>query len=76
MRWKAKYTTTDYKEGATRLKRAFAYMPLYITGEIVWLEMYDVLQVYTITKQKAIIDGQEQLFSIGKWINLSKRLCK
>jgi hypothetical protein len=76
MRWKAKYTKADFKEGITRLERSFAWLPVYIGGEIIWLEKYEILQVYQITKIIALIDNEPQTFSIGAWTNLSTRTCK
>lgn len=73
MRWKAKYTKADYQHGTTRLKRSFAWWPVYISGEIIWMESYETLQVFKITQEKVIIDEQETLFACGSWINLSKR---
>lgn len=73
MRWKAKYTKADYQHGTTRLKQCFAWLPVYISGVIVWLEGYEVLQVYKIMNEKVIIDQQETLFTSGSWQNLSKR---
>jgi hypothetical protein len=75
MHWKAKYTRADYKEGATRLKRCFAWLPVYISGDMVWLESYEVLQVYNVSQEKVIIDSKEKVFALGAWKNLSKR-CK
>lgn len=73
MQWKAKYTLTDYPQGATRLKRCFAWMPVYISGNIIWLEAYEVLQVYNISTEKANIEDKETTFALGAWKNLDKR---
>lgn len=73
MRWKAKYTKADYQHGTTRLKRSFAWWPLYISGNMVWFETYETLQVYKVVKETAIIEEQETLFEIGSWINLDRR---
>lgn len=73
MHWKAKYTRTDYADGATRLKRAFAWLPIYIEGDIIWLQGYEILQVYKLVEQKVIIDAKETIFVNGNWQNLSKR---
>lgn len=73
MRWKSKYTKADYQHGTTRLKRSFAWLPVYISGVVVWLERYETLQMYKITNENVIIDQQETLFASGSWQNLSKR---
>ena len=75
MQWKAKYTKADYLQGATRLKRCFAWLPVYISGNMIWFETYEILQMYNITQEKAIIDTKETIFALGAWKNLSKR-CK
>lgn len=75
MQWKAKYTTADYSEGTTRLKRVFAWLPTYINGVKVWLETYEILQVYVIDKDTVLIEEKQTVFSNGFWKNLSKR-CK
>lgn len=66
----------EIANGTTRLRRKFAWLPTYISGTIVWLERYEVLQVYIISDQKVIIEEKETIFVIGVWKNLSKRLCK
>ena len=76
MHWKAKYTRVNYQDGATRLKRCFAWIPVYINGCIHWLESYEVLQVYNVFNKTVMIDEEPKKFIIGKWENLSKRLCK
>lgn len=74
MKWKAKYTKTDYSNGSTRLKRVFAFLPAYVNGFIVWLSTYEILQAYIIEEFTITIEGKETLFANGKWKNLSKRL--
>lgn len=74
MKWKAKYTKVDYPNLATRVKRVFAWKPTYIAGLIVWLQYYEVLQVYEIKEFIVEIDGEKVYFSKSDWIDLSKRL--
>jgi len=77
MRWKAKYTKAEYKPGTTRLKRVFAFIPTYINGEMVWLETYDVLQVYHSQQYNCKLpdlkETEESVFNVCRWVNLSKR---
>lgn len=75
MKWNAKHTKPEIIAGTTRLERRFAWLPFYIDGLILWFTTYEVLQVYRITEEKVIIDGQPVIFSPGKWINLANR-CK
>lgn len=76
MRYKAKYTRADYAHGTTRLKRAFAWIPVYINGENIWLENYEILQAYLIKELSLKIEGKDKpvFFSSGKWVNVSKRI--
>jgi hypothetical protein len=75
MQWKAKYTKADYPEGATRLKRCFAWLPLYIDGTMIWLETYDTLQGYIYDKDELVIDGEKVVVITKYWKNKGKR-CK
>lgn len=75
MRWPAKYTEVELKDGDVRLKRCFAWLPVYVDGNKVWLEHYEYLQVLRITEQKVIIDGETSTFLVKTWINIAKR-CK
>jgi hypothetical protein len=74
MRKKARFTKTDYPNGATRQKRVFAWLPTYVSGEIVWLEYFEVLQAYIIEEISLRLDGKDQLFAVASWRNISKRL--
>lgn len=74
MRWPAKHTRPEINAGATRITSVFAWLPVYISGTMVWLEFYEILQVYNISDQKVIIEEKETTFVLRKWINLSKRL--
>ena len=70
MKWKARYTHTDYATGTTRLKRAFAWLPVYIDGYYIWLADYETLQVYE-TKTTSTDSG---IFKNSQWVNISKRI--
>ena len=74
MRKKAKFTRADYAHGTTRQKRVFAFWPTYVSGEIVWLETFEVLQAYLIEEIELTVDGRKQFFGIGTWRNVSKRI--
>ena len=78
MRWKAKYTKADYPQHATRMLRIFAFLPVYIEGDFIWLETYEVLQAYIITEVELEINVREeykkQFFATGKWVSISKRV--
>ena len=75
MKWPAKYTQVEPKDGDTRLERRFAWAPVYIDGSRVWLQYYEILQVLRISEEKVVIDGEPFRFYVKTWINLAKR-CK
>lgn len=79
MKWKAKYTEVHYPNGASRLKRIFAWSPVYIDGTMLWLETYEVLQMYVLNTHKVILDPTSKEttnFHTGVWIDISKRFIK
>ena len=80
MKWKARYTETHYPHGTSRLKRCFAWVPVYVDGTIVWLETYEILQMYSVTVHTVILDpaNNKELtnFYSGNWVEISKRLIK
>jgi hypothetical protein len=80
MIWKAKYTIADYRHGTTRLKRIFAWLPTYIDGSKIWLDTYEILQVYIIENYPVVLDeaSPKEITSFyrGKWVDVSKRLIK
>lgn len=75
MIWKAKYTKETYPPGTTRVKRVFAWLPFEINGDIVWLESYEIYQLFA-TKEYPVVDAETSktlLFKVNEWINLSYR---
>jgi hypothetical protein len=76
MRWNAANIRTDNKQGDISLIRRFAWLPTYIAGKIVWLEFFDILQMYEVHTYTVTIDEQQTAFVTGKWIHLSKRIAE
>jgi hypothetical protein len=74
LKWLAKHTKIDYANGTTRLHRRFSWLPVYISGEYVWLCMYEVLQYFEVKIYTTTIETKEVNFKTGQWINLSKRI--
>jgi len=74
MRWNAANIATEIANGTLRLQRRFAWLPVYIHAKYVWLEFFEILQMYEVKTYHALIDNQLTAFQSGKWINLSKRL--
>ena len=60
--------------GTARLRKVFAWLPVYISTYKVWLCNYEILQVYLENKTTVIIEGKEAVFINGSWVNLSKRI--
>jgi hypothetical protein len=74
MRRLHKYTTPNIVSGTTRLKRVFAFIPTVVDDTTVWLEHYEILQVYLVVEVIAIVDGAPVKFANGNWQDISKRL--
>lgn len=73
MRWKAKYTRADFAPNTTRFKRVFAWIPTYVGGTMVWLETYEVLQVYSVEEIQLEDEGKPVFFTNGNWKDIAKR---
>jgi len=80
MKWPAKYSHVDYPNGATRLKRIFAWLPTQVGDTMIWLTRYEMLQAYIIQEYVVMLDPKKPkdatTFSKGQWIEISKRLMK
>lgn len=74
MVFKSRYTKTNYPANANRLHRRFAWLPVYIDGDMVWFETYDVLQVYAMELYTTNLSGKDVGFQIFKWVDVSKRI--
>jgi len=74
MRSKTKFVFAEPSPGTTRLKRVFAWLPVIIGGEKIWLEYYEELQGYIATDYKVIIDGEPKSIKVSEWTTLSKRV--
>lgn len=74
MRTKTKFVFTEPNPGTTRLKRIFAWWPVVIGGDKVWLEYFEELQGYIATDYTVIIDGEQKSLRVSKWVTLSKRV--
>lgn len=74
MVWKAKETRVDYPIGANKIVRCFAWLPIYINGDMVWLGFYQAIMIFEIIYHNTKIAGQDVSFSDSKWVLASKRL--
>jgi hypothetical protein len=73
MTWPTKTAVENYNEGATRLQRRFAYWPVRIDGFYVWMQFYEVYQIWEVKRYK--IDDKYTAI-VAAWIDLSKRIIK
>jgi hypothetical protein len=62
------------KHGDTKLVNRFAWLPVAINGNIIWLESYQILRAYIGTTYTVLIEGKPANFIISKWMTLSKRV--
>lgn len=78
MVFKAKYSSENYQVGATRIKRKFAWLPFRIDGDIVWLETYEIYQLYQSNDYQAPspIDQTPKGYRVYEWVNLSYRIIR
>lgn len=76
MLFKGRYTAETYQDGATRIKRKFAWLPVRINGDIIWLEKYEVFQLYKIIVYEALSpeSGKQMAYRVNQWIDLSLRI--
>lgn len=67
---KARYANQTFRDGDTRIKRIFAWLPFRINDDLVWLEKYEVLQLYKTISYPA----NDKAYTVNEWINLSYRI--
>lgn len=72
MVYKARYANQTFHDGDTRIKRVFAWLPFRINDDFVWLETYEILQLYK-TIQYPVTTNQKA-YTVNEWINLSYRI--
>jgi len=70
---KLKTGPSNLKHGTTKLIKRFAWLPIHINNNIIWLEKYEVLRAYMGTSYTVSIENKPATFIIFKWITLSKR---
>lgn len=61
------------KFGTTRKRVKFAYFPTLVGTALIWLELFEVLEVWSVDAYTVEIDGTAAVFHLGKWVELSKR---
>lgn len=74
MRLKAKYIANDPEAGTVRVRREFAWSSKTIAGERIWLEFYEVLEVWVMSVYDAKVDGKAIKITAGRWVDTETRL--
>lgn len=74
MRLKTKFVHSDIESGTTRLRRVFAWFPIVIGGDRIFLEYYEILEGYIVNEYIVQIDDAPKSIKAGSWVKLSKRL--
>lgn len=65
MVWKAKLTTQTLRVGDTREITRFAWLPTQLGGDVVWLERYQVKQIYFLTEYADI--HANKAYQVHEW---------
>jgi hypothetical protein len=73
VRLKTPFSATP-KPGTTRTTRKFAWLPVAVAGNYVWLERYETLEGYIQFQYTVVVNDKTVVASVYKWIELSKRL--
>lgn len=73
---KVKRANLGVKIGSIRLLKRFAWLPLFIGDDLIWLERYEVLQGYIGQQYQLSIENKPVTFTVADWITLSKRVMK
>lgn len=72
MLWKARIGKETNRVGDTREIRPFAWLPKTIDGNVVWLERYQVKQIYWLTEYP---DTQiSKVYQVYEWKNIAYKI--
>lgn len=73
MRFSLPYRITEPAANETRTVRKFAWVPIRIHNNYVWLERYEECQVYIKDAYPVTIEEEKLTFVVGRWVTISKR---
>lgn len=73
MVWKAK-EVINLKNGDTRRIMHFAYLPIQIDDDILWLGYYETLELWVVIVKIVMLEGKQLEFTYGNWEVISKRI--
>lgn len=87
MVFKLKYRPQKPKDGESRVITRFAWLPVLIGGNVLWLGNYNVMQSYQISVYRVhVLDDNNEpardekgnpiikAVPVGNWVNISKRI--
>jgi len=72
MVFKAKYAERTNNIGDTETVRHFAWLPVRIKDDIVWLETYESLMYYELVQYPIV--GTQKAINVYRWVELMKRV--
>lgn len=71
MVFKAKYAARTNNIGDTETVRHFAWLPVRVKDDWIWLETYESLMYYELTLYP--MKGEEKAYNVYRWIKLADR---
>jgi hypothetical protein len=75
MVFKAKYAEENFRLGDMRTERHFAWLPIRIKDDYLWLETYETLMYYE-AKQFPVF-GTDKAITVHEWVKIAdKRIPK
>lgn len=72
MTWKAKFGKETNRVGDTREIRIFAWLPKTIDGYVVWLEKYQIKQIYWLTEYPDV--AANVAYQVYEWKNIAYKI--
>ena len=72
MVWKAKFGSQTFRVGDTREVRVFAWLPKTIGDSVVWLEKYQIKQIYWLAEYPDT--AVNKAYQVYEWINIGIKI--
>lgn len=61
------------KFGDVRKRVKFALLPARVGDALVWLELFEVLEVWKVEAYEVEVDGKLAAFELSEWVEISRR---
>jgi len=73
------FTRITPEPGTSKIIKRFAWLPIFVGNECIWLERYEVLLVWTSITHPAVVkdkagNDKEIYLEYSQWLPLAKRL--